>query len=649
MTSGSSTAFTNKNDIMAITTGFNLRKSPRIGILRVLTVLALTLLAARSFAWTAPTVAVGARDRVPLSPHLVYAIEADARLSDTAILKDPGILNWHKVTGKVPDFGYTEQPYWFAINLVGPGQPASRYLSIDYAVLDHVTIYLRQNGVWRKVETGDRLPFAHRPLDTRFFVVPIELQPQKPLQIMLRVHTGTSMQVPLTLWRPASFHARMAATNLGQGVYYGFLAVMAIYNLFLFFAIRERRFIYYVAFISSFAFFQLCISGYGYQYLWPRLPGWNNIALPLFLSSVILFLSLFVREFLDLKTSRPRSALFFSLSAGAAALIGVICSFVPYYMTIIPLILLSLPTNIYALILGFVRWMEGDTTARYFTIAWFATLVGAISLGLNKLDLLPRNLFTENAAQFGTALEVVLISFAMGDYINRQRLARFKAQGDALRMERLARETQSNALRQQQRLTETLEQRVGERTRELESALAKLAEANRTLESMSQTDELTQTYNRRYFNLRFQQEYDRALREKTPLGVIMVDLDYFKQINDLHGHLKGDECLRTVARIMKECLMRPADLVARFGGEEFVVVLPNTHVEGVAHIARRIRQDVESHTVTLQDGDSIRLTVSAGYSCEVPSRPGQHELLLQRADAALYQAKEDGRNTVQFA
>jgi diguanylate cyclase (GGDEF)-like protein len=177
-----------------------------------------------------------------------------------------------------------------------------------------------------------------------------------------------------------------------------------------------------------------------------------------------------------------------------------------------------------------------------------------------------------------------------------------------------------------------------------------LKKANTELHHLATTDTLTGIANRRSFDHYLEREWKRMLREKTPLSLIMCDIDFFKSFNDLYGHRAGDACLQSVAQALRDCVVRPGDFVARYGGEEFVVVLPRTPAEGAHHIAEQIRTAVR--TLGIGHADSAvdpLVTLSMGVAQGVPSPETNAEALLQAADAALYQAKKQGRNRVVVA
>jgi diguanylate cyclase (GGDEF)-like protein len=177
-----------------------------------------------------------------------------------------------------------------------------------------------------------------------------------------------------------------------------------------------------------------------------------------------------------------------------------------------------------------------------------------------------------------------------------------------------------------------------ETTRQLEIA-------NEQLELAASTDGLTSVANRRVFDERLDTEWRRCRRSGLPLSILMIDIDHFKQFNDLHGHVAGDECLRTVAQTLSKTLSRAADLVARYGGEEFVAILPETTEEQAALLAEELRRKIED--LGFDDlPPEAKITISVGVATEIPSKDRTGDDLLRHADASLYTAKSEGRNVV---
>lgn len=169
--------------------------------------------------------------------------------------------------------------------------------------------------------------------------------------------------------------------------------------------------------------------------------------------------------------------------------------------------------------------------------------------------------------------------------------------------------------------------------------------ANKKLETIATVDGLTGVANRRKFDLQIKQEWLRASREKTPLSLILIDVDYFKLYNDSHGHQAGDNCLQQIAQGITRAVNRPADLVTRYGGEEFAVILPNTDLLGANHVATRIKASIDYMRIPHKNSAvSNYVTVSQGISTTIPDSDSLYESLVCIADIALYDAKKNNRD-----
>jgi diguanylate cyclase (GGDEF)-like protein len=172
-----------------------------------------------------------------------------------------------------------------------------------------------------------------------------------------------------------------------------------------------------------------------------------------------------------------------------------------------------------------------------------------------------------------------------------------------------------------------------------------LAAANRELENLSRQDSLTGIANRRYFDSYLLTEIRRASRDREPLSLILADVDNFKAFNDCYGHQAGDDCLRHVATALKSVGKRPADLAARYGGEEFAIVLPGTTVEGAVDVAKSLVRAIEGMSIPhARSGVSNTVSLSQGIASMIPVHDTKPESIIELADQALYQAKQQGRN-----
>jgi diguanylate cyclase (GGDEF)-like protein len=184
----------------------------------------------------------------------------------------------------------------------------------------------------------------------------------------------------------------------------------------------------------------------------------------------------------------------------------------------------------------------------------------------------------------------------------------------------------------------------------LTTTARKLREANNKLARLSTIDELTEVYNRRYFDNALEKEFQRSIRNQAPISMIMIDVDGFKAFNDCYGHVQGDRCLKQIASTLKKTLKRSHDFIARYGGEEFCVVLPETSKAGVWSMAEAFRSRVENLSIDhVKAPVGNRVTISLGAASMAPQPGVMSEELIKRADRALYESKIAGRNRVTLA
>jgi diguanylate cyclase (GGDEF)-like protein/PAS domain S-box-containing protein len=182
---------------------------------------------------------------------------------------------------------------------------------------------------------------------------------------------------------------------------------------------------------------------------------------------------------------------------------------------------------------------------------------------------------------------------------------------------------------------------------ERKSAERRLQQANRELERLATEDGLTKLFNRRHFDQYLDVEWRRQARAQDQISLIMCDVDYFKKYNDHYGHQAGDACLRSLANCIRKRVRRPGDLIARYGGEEFAIIMPETDIKGTWHIAEMIRQELLNMRIP-HNHSSVApcVTISCGIASMFPSNSTKPQMLIQRADQALYRAKQKGRNCV---
>lgn len=571
--------------------------------------------------------------------HFIYYFEDPTQglnLSDVIQLEEG---KWQRNQKQTFNRSYSTSTWWLKISFRHQHKAnLSRLLEISYPVLDYVNVYAVSNAGITEFNLGDKLPFDKRPIRHRSFVIPLEFQPLEKMDVFISVQSASAIQVPITLWSQEEFFYHHQTQNMIHGLYFGIMVVMAIYNLFIFLAIGERSYLYYVMFICCTPLFLSSLTGFSFQHLWPHATHWNDQAIIVSLSGVVFFGILFTWEFLKLSQQHiliKSIAQFFLFSSFLTAGLSFFITYNTGIRIIIPLATLACA---YCLFMGYYRWNSGEISARYYAVAWSVFLLGGITLSLNKYTILPQNLFTEYATQIGSALEAILLSFALADRINKERMMRFSAQEEALLAERDLRHAREQSLEIQKQATETLELRVQERTKELERL-------NRKLEALSDTDQLTGLKNRRYLDRVLKEEFSRCTHYQHAIALLLLDIDHFKSFNDNYGHLVGDECLKAVALCVKKGLRWASDRSARYGGEEFCVLLPETSLKGALTVAERIRTRVEAMEFMVE-GKVVPVTISVGATSIIPTTEQSLENLIAQADSALYASKENGRNRV---
>jgi diguanylate cyclase (GGDEF)-like protein len=295
--------------------------------------------------------------------------------------------------------------------------------------------------------------------------------------------------------------------------------------------------------------------------------------------------------------------------------------------------------SVVAVITGIHSVRQGHPGGRYFLLSWFALLLGVAVQGLRVFGLMPTTTLTLYSMQIGSAIELLLLSFAMADRINTIR--REKAQSDAAALH-----ANAQLLDNLRKSEQELERRVAERTRELEAANRQLTEKERELRKLALQDPLTGLSNRMFLNDRIERAITRARRSNDRVALLLLDLDNFKPVNDTHGHATGDKLLVEIARRISEAV-RESDTVARLGGDEFVILLEDIRETGSMEFILGKLMATIGEPLDLC-GRRIGISASIGVAFS-PDHADHATQLLERADVELYKAKAGGRNRYSIA
>ncbi|MBT6432491.1 MAG: sensor histidine kinase [Deltaproteobacteria bacterium] len=383
------------------------------------TLLAL-LMSISSVSYASPILVLPEQSIINLGDKVKYLVDTKTALSLGEFRSPENQSQLISSKAPTPSYGFTQSTYWFQVELKNASnRSAERTLVISYPLLDQLNIYLlRSQGHVTRFETGDRLDFDKREELHRFFTFPIVFQKDETITLVVQTKTTSSMQVPMELWIPEQLHHDDKETLLAQGIYYGIMLIMVVYNLFIFLVVRTPGYLFYVFYVGSVAGFQAAISGIGYQFLWPLNPWFQDIAIGAFIPLIATTGTIFTIYILQTKERNPRLHPYIRAIASLGLVLVVSSLFVPY-STIIKLNLICgtfAITMVFAL--GVINWKNNFEVAKYFTVAWLAFLGGGALMILNKAGILPRNAITEHAMQIGSILEVSLLSFALAYRMN---------------------------------------------------------------------------------------------------------------------------------------------------------------------------------------------------------------------------------------
>ncbi|PXX80779.1 diguanylate cyclase [Rivihabitans pingtungensis] len=534
------------------------------------------------------------------------------------------------------NLGYSKSAYWLRLTVQAPQDHIIRnwLLELGFPALDHISAYIVDKHGWRAYQTGDMLTFDQRPYPHRHFIFPMLLDPGQITTIYLRVESQGTLTLPVMIWtEPALLVYSQSAYGL-LALYYGMLLALALYNLLLFLSLRDPVYLAYVLFTVSMAIGQISLNGLGNQYLWPDWPAWGNVALPVGFALCGAFGTWFTRLFLHTRQTAPLyDRVLFGLG-GIFAILAAAPLALPYQWVAVLVSLQGISFAVITTSIALFGLRAGNRSARWFLLAWSLLLAGILVMGARNLGWLPTNMLTTHAIQIGSALEMLLLSFALADRIHLAREEKEKAQSETLQ----AKESMVSALRQSEQLLET---RVIERTRELAETNARLRISEARLTELAERDPLTGLANRRRLTEALYQALNQASDRHGEGALLLIDLDHFKPVNDRCGHEAGDRLLQEVARRLHACA-GPMDTVARLGGDEFVLLLPppqsRSTVETLAdQLLVSLRQPVD----TPAGRHDVSASIGIAY---LPHDGHTPEELLKVADLAMYHAKDKGRD-----
>jgi serine phosphatase RsbU (regulator of sigma subunit) len=387
-------------------------------------------------------------------------------------------LDFKNSTEAKPNFGYTSSSYWCRFEIENTTNSNQiRWLEIQYPALDSVWLYEvdSSKNIIQVRLLGDKMPYNKREIKDADLLFVLDIGARKTKTYYMRFRTQGTMTFPLVLWQPKAFSEQTANDRFGFGIYYGIIVVMIFYNLFIFFSLRDRAYLYYVLTIISIALFQLAFNGLGFQYLWDNFYSFNDIAIPFSITCFSFISLLFARQFLHLKESLPkidRMVLFFV----ALIIIELSLTFVlPYKVMIKVSSITGIVATTLLFYMGVMSYRKGYKSALYFLIAWSLFWMGILCSIFKGFGLLSTNFITTYAIQIGSALEVILLSLGLADRINSLK-SQLAEKTITEKNQKIENEIRQRYLIESQ--NQKLEKLVAERTADLEQKTIELQSQN---------------------------------------------------------------------------------------------------------------------------------------------------------------------------
>lgn len=347
-------------------------------------------------------------------------------------------LPWLTSTEDTVNLGFTEAPVWVWVPLQVPEDFSPWLMEVSYALLDQLDVYFVSSGqVISQYHTGDRRDFSQRPNQHRSFLFPIPdpgLIPDSngQLDVLIRVQTEGSLRVPISLMEPGTFWQKEQVALILKGAYYGLLLIMGMYNLLIFFVVKDRSYLYYVCYVACIGLFGFSLEGFGFQYLWPTQVNWQEISVMVFLLLTAIFRCSFTLEFLKLKERYPLAERLLLSIIGISLLLLALTPLIHYNLGIRLATLMIIPSTLLSFVAGVYLWIQGERAARYFVLGWLLYYLGSIAGTIANFGWIPASTWTVYSWQIGVIAEIVLFSLALADRINLERRQRQSAQSQSI-------------------------------------------------------------------------------------------------------------------------------------------------------------------------------------------------------------------------
>lgn len=350
--------------------------------------------------------------------YLSYFEDPDKNLTIENIITPEYQKKFKHDIKDVPNFGYTTSAYWLKFIIHSNDATNGWLLSINYALIDYISIYIQSKDTYIEKKNGHALPFSIREIKNENIVFTLDLPPNTVSTCYLRIVSQDSLALPMILSSYKAFSDRNTFIRLFLGICYGFIIVMILYNLFIFIVARDLNYLFLVLYLASFMIFIMSESGIAYQYLWPEFPWWAKRAVPFSIGMVEIWSSLFARLFLNTKNLDKRLDKVILVFFGIGIAITGLSMSIDYLIAVILAVVIIVLYAPVLIITAFISWRKGYRPALSYLVAWFAIIIGTIMYGFKALGFVPETIFVKHSVLIGAAFQSIMLSIAMADRIN---------------------------------------------------------------------------------------------------------------------------------------------------------------------------------------------------------------------------------------
>lgn len=346
-------------------------------------------------------------------------------------------------TSTTLNFGQTNHDYWLKLTFERKGDaPRSRLLEIDQSNIDIVEFYAPVGGGKFEVQAAGMLyPFDARQIKNRNFVFAIDVAPGEKKTYYIRARTCGGLILPLVLWDKEAFTEYNANVQHGLGLYYGIMLVMILYNLFIYFSVRDISYFYYVCYITGLLWLQLVLTGHGFQYLWSNGSWLQRNSYILSSNFMLASVLMFSKRFLNTKELVPRLDKAIKITIGLLTFLFCTPLVLPPEITTKATLAVTIPPLIMVMGAAVIAFVKKYRPARFFLLAFTVLQLAGIVVVLKFTNVLGSNMFTDYGLYFGSALEVVLLSIALADRINIMKKEKEEAQQKTFEMQKILTES----------------------------------------------------------------------------------------------------------------------------------------------------------------------------------------------------------------